>query len=250
MILRPALLRRSLTLPLLAATALIALAASFSSPIAAWAAGPQPSEGRAGPAGPNRLERSKIWPEPLAARPRFAEALTDLQQPSLETAAFDAFVESVADGRAGVLRGVYVPGVLALRVVQQPASKPYMVDMTPGVATQYGLARSYGVTGLLADNVASGVLYYALSPGQEVTLVYGDGSLRHYLVERAERFQALRPRDPYTDFINLDTGGRLSATALFTQMYTGGDKITFQTCIAQDGQMAWGRLFVTATPVD
>jgi hypothetical protein len=31
-------------------------------------------------------------------------------------------------------------------------------------------------------------------------------------------------------------------------MYTGGDKVTFQTCLARDGVLAWGRYFVSATP--
>jgi hypothetical protein len=31
-------------------------------------------------------------------------------------------------------------------------------------------------------------------------------------------------------------------------MYTGGDKVTFQTCLARDGVLAWGRYFVSAAP--
>src|SRR5688572_6442873 len=62
-----------------------------------------------------------------------------------------AFAASVVDGRAGVLRGVYVPGVLALRVVQQAGA--FSVDMTPGLATQFSAASAYGVTGLPADDV-------------------------------------------------------------------------------------------------
>jgi hypothetical protein len=157
----------------------------------------------------------------------------------------EVFAASVVDGRANVLRGVYVPGVLALRVVQQAAGA-YSVDLTPGRATQFSAASAYGVTGLLADNVASGVLFYSLSPGQEVTLIYGDGAQRRYQVDGISRYQALSPTDPYSDFVDLASGARLSATTLFSQMYSGGDKVTFQTCLAQDGIMAWGRLFVTA----
>lgn len=164
-------------------------------------------------------------------------------QPQNELAAFAA---SVADGRAA-LRGVYVPGVLALRVVQQPAGS-YSLDMRPGVATQFSAASAYGVTGLLADNIASGVQFYNLAPGQEVTLVFGDGTQRRYIVGGIARYQALSPADPYSDFVDLNTGAQISSSTLFTQMYTGGDKITFQTCLAKDGVMAWGRLFVTAYP--
>ena len=183
-----------------------------------------------------------------AAKP--ANLAVALNQP-LETTAQDdlaAFTASVVDGRANALRGVYVPGVLALRVVQQ-STGAFSVDMNPGVATQFSGASAYGVTGLLADNVASGVDFYGLAAGQEVTLVYGDGSLRRYVVAGLARFQALNPTSPYSDFLNLDSGARLTANDLFNQMYTGGDKVTFQTCLAQDGLMSWGRLFVTAYPV-
>lgn len=169
--------------------------------------------------------------------------LTAASAPQNELAAFAA---SVADGGGG-LRGVYVPGVLALRVVQPPGGA-YSVDLRPGVATQFSAASAYGVTGLLADNIASGVQFYNLSPGQEVTLVYGDGTQRRYIVGGVARYQALNPTDPYSNFVDLGTGAQISSSTLFTQMYTGGDKVTFQTCLAKDGVMAWGRLFVTAYP--
>jgi hypothetical protein len=161
---------------------------------------------------------------------------------------FDAFVASVTDGGAGVLRGVYVPGVLALRVVHQPAGVPFSVNLSPGTATLFSAASAYGVTGLLADNIASGVLFYGLAPGQTVTLVYGDGATRRYTISGLSSFQALSPTDPYSNFVELGTGAQLSATDLFNRMYTGGDKVTFQTCLARDGVLAWGRFFVTATP--
>jgi hypothetical protein len=143
-----------------------------------------------------------------------------------------------------------VPGVLALRVVQQAPSAAFHVDLTPGVATQFSAASAYGVTGLLADNVASGVLFYSLTPGQDVALIYGDGSLRHYTIQSLYRYQALSPTNPYSDFVDLSSGARVSAATLFSQMYSGGDKVTFQTCLAQDGVLSWGRLFVTATPAE
>jgi hypothetical protein len=43
-------------------------------------------------------------------------------------------------------------------------------------------------------------------------------------------------------------GAQLSSTDLFNQMYTGGNKVVFQTCIYANGNWSWGRLFVTATP--
>ena len=235
--------------PLLRTTLLacLLLAASLLSAEAAWA-GDSLNSGAPGRRSHNQgtLERSKVIPGASTTREHLA-GLTDLQQPSTAPDPLEVFAASVTDGSASVLRGVYVPDVLALRVVQQTAS--YQVNLTEGVATQFGMASGYGVTGLLADNIASGTLYEGLAPGQVVTLIDGDGSQRRYQVQTINRFQALRPADPYTDFVHLDSGARLSSTQLFTQMYTGGDKVIFQTCIARDGIMNWGRLFVTATPI-
>ena len=204
------------------------------------------------------LSKATAADEPSYAADTFTQPLTQaaaepdniLNQPVATNlqSALEAFVASLADGRAGVLRGVYVPGVLALRVMQQPAGA-FSVDMRPGVATQFTAASAYGVTGLLADNIASGVEFFKLAPGQEVILIYGDGATRRYIVAGVSSFQALSPSDPYSDFVDLATGSQLSSSDLFTQMYSGGDKLTFQTCLAKDGLMQWGRLFVTAHPV-
>jgi hypothetical protein len=221
---------------------LAALGAAFMLAVP-YASAAQPVLGMPGlhkvPHQPRPALASHVAPEP-------AEAERVIAAPAADELA--AFAATVTDGRANVLRGVYVPGVLALRVVQQPAGA-FSLDMTPGVATQFSAASAYGVTGLLADNVASGSQFYALAPGQPVTLIDGDGRQRHYVVGSVARFQALRPTDPYSDFVDLSTSERLSSNALFNQMYTGGDKVTFQTCLAQDGVMAWGRLFVTARPI-
>jgi hypothetical protein len=218
----------------LAATAAILFALSFALTGVASAA---PRLERPG------LPKHAVATPPLTLSPNSQAPATGATPES----ALEAFAASVVDGRAGVLRGVYVPGVLALRVVQQ--SGTFSVDMTPGLATQFSAASAYGVTGLLADNVASGVLFYSLAPGQEVTLIYGDGEQRRYVVDAIASFQALSPTDPYSDFLNLASGEQVSATNLFAQMYSGGDKVTFQTCLAKDGLMSWGRLFVTAHPV-
>jgi len=118
----------------------------------------------------------------------------------------------------------------------------------PATATQYGPAATYGVTGLLADDSSSGTSYYGLSGGQEVRLVFGDGSVHLYRVSGLCRYRALSPDDPYSNFVDLTIGETLSAISLFGRMYSGGNHITFQTCIAQDGVLSWDRLFVIATP--
>jgi hypothetical protein len=162
----------------------------------------------------------------------------------------EAFVASVVNGEAGVVRGVYVPGVLALPVRQQPANNPAYVSPEDGVATQFASAAALGVTGLLAHNYLAGADFFKLAEEQEVRIVYGDGAVKPYRVTMIYRFQALDPYSPYSDFVDLSTGETLSVGQVFTMVYAGGDHVTFQTCIANNGNASWGRLFVIATPVE
>ena len=166
------------------------------------------------------------------------------------TPTFDNFVARVANGDASRVVGVYSPGVLALRVAQQPAQNPGYVSTTFGYVTQFSLAAQYGTTGLLAHNYLSGALFFRLSPGDPVSIVLGDGTVKRYAVTGIRRFQALRPTDPYSTFLDLDYGGaELSSTDLFYQVYRGNGQVVFQTCIRAYGNSSWGRLFVTAAPI-
>lgn len=175
------------------------------------------------------------------------------QPAGLEKSTFvslEDFNRGVSGGNAGEIRGVYVEDVLALRVVKQPEGKPEYVSSVEGIATQFGMAAGKGVTGLLAHNYVSGRHFFDLTEGQIVNVSYGDGSLKSYKVSHILRFQALQPDSATSDFINLETNERLSAGQLFTQVYTGSHRVTFQTCIQQGTEDAWGRLFVIAEPVE
>jgi hypothetical protein len=160
------------------------------------------------------------------------------------------FIASVADGQAGVARGVYVGGTLALTIEQQPSGDAAYITSSPDAVSQFQSAAYFGVTGLLAHNSLAGAQFFELGLGQEVQIVYGDGSIRAYRITAQHRFQALDPYNPNSNFVDLDTGATLSALEVFNQVYTGGDQVTFQTCIAQNGLSTWGRLFVIATPVE
>jgi len=162
----------------------------------------------------------------------------------------DAFIASVADGQAGLVRGVYVPGEMALPVPQQPADNPTYVSPESGVATQFAAAASLGVTGLLAHNTLAGAKFFKLAEAQDVLIVYGDGAVKLYRVAAIYRYQALDPYSPYSDFVDLSTGETKSVGEVFSQVYTGGDHVTFQTCIANNGNASWGRLFVIAIPAN
>lgn len=161
------------------------------------------------------------------------------------------FVAALKDGQPQQIVGVYVANLLALRVVQQPSNDSTFVSSAPGAATQFGLAAQYGTVGLLAHNYLSGELFFSLSVGQEVDVIYGDGSLARYSVLALRHFQALKPLDPASDFIDLDnqSGTRISNNNLFQDIYAAGSRVVFQTCILANGNPSWGRLFVIATPI-
>ena len=159
------------------------------------------------------------------------------------------FVASIQDGSASTVRGVYVWATLALPVVQQPSGNAGYVSEQPGVATQFGLAALYGVTGLLAHNNLAGQKFFDLGVGEEVLVVHGNGHAKAYRVTAIWRYQALQPDSPISDFVDLASGQTLSAKDLFLRAYTGADQVTLQTCIAANGLSTWGRLFVIATPL-
>jgi hypothetical protein len=162
---------------------------------------------------------------------------------------FSGFVVAVSNGQAKVVRGVYVPGTLALRVMQQPADDPKLVFRVDGVATQFGMAASNHVIGLLAHNNLAGASFSGLKIGQEVRIVYGDGRVDYYTVDHLARFQVLQPGGQAEDYLDLNSKLNYTARDIFTTFYAGADHVTFQTCIFKDGNSSWGRLFITAIPV-
>ena len=166
------------------------------------------------------------------------------------TPTYETFAASVADGQAGVVRGVYAAEAFALRVEQQPAGDANYVSSNSETATQFQTASLFGVTGLLAHNYLAGAKFSDLTDGQEIRIVYGDGAAKRYAVSRVYRFQALDPYSPSSDFVDLETGETLSALDVFSLVYMGEAHVTFQTCIEQNGTPSWGRLFVIATPLD
>jgi hypothetical protein len=159
------------------------------------------------------------------------------------------FISSVENGNTQQLVGIYVPDLLALPVVQQPASNPAYVSTKTNTVTQFGMPSKYGTTAILAHNNLSGSLFYSLKTGDLVVLVYGDGSLKYEQIDHVRRFQALSPESPFSNFIDLEKPERqLTSTDLFSQIYNGGNALVFQTCLAAHGNPSWGRIFITAKP--
>lgn len=177
--------------------------------------------------------------------PMQAYALDDVRSfPTLTS-----FRETVRDGNANALRGIYVPNVMAYPVVQQPMGYPGYVSEEAGTVTQFSIATEVGNIGLLAHNHLAGADFSQLKQGDIITLVYGNGETKQFLVEDILQFQALSPLSPYSNFKNLENGDVLTAEQLFNNVYRGEFHLTLQTCIEKDSNLSWGRLFIIAKPV-
>lgn len=161
---------------------------------------------------------------------------------------FVDFKKTVQNNDASALRGVYVPDVLALPVTQQPAGNAGYVSSKEGEVTQFDMAAHFGNVGLLAHNHRSGRLFPQLALGQEVRLVYGNGTVEYFVITKILPFQALEPTSLYSNFRDLANDEILTAEQLFNKVYRGERHVTFQTCIANAESLSWGRLFIIAIP--
>jgi len=159
------------------------------------------------------------------------------------------FVASVTNGETNTIRGVYVEGLMAFPVIQQPVDNGGYVSKDANVVTQYRAAARYGTIGLLAHNYLAGTNFASLAEGQRVKVIYGNGRIVVYEIASIYRYQALQPNSGYSPFVNLADGKTYTAWDVFQLVYTGSDHITFQTCIESNGISTWGRLFVIAYPV-
>jgi hypothetical protein len=159
-----------------------------------------------------------------------------------------SFVSSVENGQSNTLRGVYVDGVFALPVIQQPSTDGLYVSKAIDTLTQFRLAARYGNIGLLAHDYLSGQYFSQFTLGERVFLVFGKGRIETMRVTKVYRYQATDPYSTAGDFIDLDTNQHLTDYQLFSKVYVGAEHVTFQTCIEQDGNLSWGRLFVIAEP--
>ena len=139
---------------------------------------------------------------------------------------------------------------MALSIVQQPVGFPGYVSTEDSVATQFGIAAEVGNVGLLAHNTHAGSLFSNIKQGDRIILVYGDGHIESFMVNSIQRYQALDPFSPRSEFKNLETQTSVTAQDLFNNVYRGEYHLTLQTCIENNGNSSWGRLFIMATPVE
>ena len=186
------------------------------------------------------------------ADPELFETEQDILQSDVEPgnkAAINDFISTVSDGATGVIRGVYSENNFGLQIIQQPAGRAGFVSKIEGVVTQFSMPNKYGIKGLLAHNYLSGKYFFGLRMGDIVQLVYGDGDIKEYQIVDIQRYQALQPDSPTSQFVDLNNGEKLSSTQLFNRVYMGNHHLTLQTCIQEGSEDSWGRLFIIANPI-
>ena len=150
---------------------------------------------------------------------------------------------------ANTLSSVHFEDSLVIPVVQQPGGQPNFVSKNGGEITQFSSASDYGNIGLLAHNFLSGKSFFRLIVGEEIDLIYDDGTIETFVVSQILKYEALDSKSPFSSFRNLNNQDEvLSAQQMFERAYGGDHHITFQTCIAKYGNASWGRLFVMAVP--
>jgi hypothetical protein len=159
------------------------------------------------------------------------------------------FVTQVSNNQQNVIRGVYVPSLFSLPVIQQPKNNPIFVSNKHDRMTQFQSAARNGVTGLLAHNYLAGSLFYKLVPGNKILIVYGDGAIQRYQVVSIHRFQKLNPASLHSRLVDLSTGKEFSTAEVFRRFYRGEHHVTFQTCLERGSRLDWGFLFVVAVPL-
>lgn len=148
-----------------------------------------------------------------------------------------------------VLNVLYLNDSTILQIAQQPAEYDNFVTSFPNYVTEYRTASNFGTIGLLAHSELAGQHFFQVLPGQEIKLVYSDNHTEKFIVTKIQRYQALSPNSPSSDFIDLATGNYLTASQLFNKVYRNqADNLVLQTCIYTDKNQTWGRLFIIAEP--
>lgn len=163
------------------------------------------------------------------------------------------FIDEVAtSGDPNEVAGLFLADVLELPVVQQPRDNPGFVSSKPDTVTQFGMVNQFGSVALLAHNDLAGEKFFDLEVDQILSLVFGNEDVTYYRIVEVLEYQALSPTSPYSSFVDLDDpeGKVISVTDLFYNIYAKADRLVLQTCIAEEGQSSWGRLFIIAVPVE
>ena len=161
----------------------------------------------------------------------------------------DDFTASLEPAQDGQITGLYVENKLAYPVVQQPAGDAGFVSSLPDTLTEFALARQFGGRGILAHNHLAGASFEQLAAGDVLVVILSGGQQQYYQIDGVQRYQALSPTSPQSNFRSLADDSLLTSSQLFHQTYGAGGGLVLQTCIAQGSELSWGRLFLLASPI-
>lgn len=165
---------------------------------------------------------------------------------SNEVVGYAASEERPKTSLATTAARVASPGLFDVGVEQQPVENDAFVTTGDGKVSQFRSASAYGTIGILGHNDRSGAAFAELRDGDEIAVTFSNGQVARYRVDRIEKYQALSPTSPLSDFVSLDNGEKLTASQLFMRVYGSGNALVLQTCIENEGNWSWGRMFVVA----
>lgn len=144
------------------------------------------------------------------------------------------------------INGIFLTRKRFLRVIDQPKGRPGFISGESGIATKFRMASEHGNIGLIAHNYLEGKHFLNLKVGDKLYVTNENEEEQCYRIKKIHRFQALDPRSPRSDFLNLKTRNKLKFDELFNQIYTGDHRLVLQTCIEKDEDQEWGRFFAIA----
>lgn len=164
---------------------------------------------------------------------------------------FSEFRESVKDG-TDRLSGLWVEGLLASPITQPLKNFDGYISSDSNTLTQFMLPEARtGTNALLAHNYLAGGTFSKLSYGDRLLLVNGTSKVKIFEVSGLLKFQALTQKSPTSEFVNLASDERHTAREVFETVYDQNPStLVLQTCIAKNGDLNWGRLFVISKQVD
>ena len=145
--------------------------------------------------------------------------------------------------------GLYLGNRRFLHAVSQPSGKPEYVSSMSDVVTNFQLASRYGNIGLIAHNYLAGRHFLDLKIDDVVHVMDGKRRTRLYRVTKIYQYQALNPRSPRSNFIDLENSNHCTAKEVFERVYMGKHHLVLQTCIRKGDIEEWGRQFVIADPI-
>jgi hypothetical protein len=152
------------------------------------------------------------------------------------------------DGTTDV-KAIYSKDSFLFGVVQQPPGLDSFVSPYDQILTQFMMPDK--MVAFLAHNQSkAGDAISNIRYGEEIYQINGDGKTEKYTITGRILARAIIPLSPYSPFVLIDENlndisGTFSAKELYEKIYRNSEiDIVFLTCIENERDINWGRLFV------